>query len=205
MSKALIFYTNPMSRGQIVRWMLEEVAVDYTQEIIEYGPQMKSAGYLAINPMGKVPAIKHGDQVVTECAAICAYLADAFPESGLAPAIDDRADYYRWLFFSAGPLESAVTNKSLGFETDQQHQRMAGYGTYDLALSVLDDLIGSRDYVCGENFTAADVYVGSLIDFGLQFGSMDATDNFNAYAERLRTRLAYKVAKQKDMALMPNS
>jgi glutathione S-transferase len=117
--------------------------------------------------MGKVAAIKHGDQVVTECAAICAYLADAFSESNLAPAVGDRTDYYRCLFFSARPLESAITNKSLGFETDQQQQRMAGYGTYDLTLSALDDLIGSRDYVCGERFTAADVYLGSLIDFGL--------------------------------------
>lgn len=194
-----------MSRGQIVRWMLEEVAADYTQVIIEYGPEMKSKEYLAINPMGKVPAIKQGDQIVTECSAICAYLADAFPESNLAPTIGNRADYYRWMFYGAGPLESAITNKSLGFETSADQQRMAGYGSYELALSVLGDLLKARDYVCGAEFTAADVYVGSQIDFGLQFGSIEGTDHFTAYAERLRARPAYKLAKQKDMALMPTT
>ncbi|MEM7360203.1 MAG: glutathione S-transferase family protein [Pseudomonadota bacterium] len=205
MSKTLTFYTNPMSRGQIIRWMLEETGAEYVEKVVEYGPEMKSGEYLAINPMGKVPAIKHGDAVVTECAAICAYLADAFPEAGLAPSVDQRADYYRWLFFAAGPVESATTNKSLGFETDEQQQRMAGFGTYDLTMQVLDDLVGSRDYVCGDRFTAADVYVGSQIDFGLLFGSITATDNFNQYAERLRERPAYKAAKQKDMALMPET
>ena len=203
MSKLLTFYTNPMSRGQIIRWMLEETGAEYQQEVIEYGPQMKSTEYLAINPMGKVPAIKHGDSVITECAAICAYLADVFPDAKLSPAVDNRAEYYRWLFFSAGPLESAITNNSLGFETDDKQQRMAGYGNYDLALGVVDRFLGSREYVCGDAFTAADVYLGSQIDFGLMFGSIDATDNFNTYAERLRARPAYQAAKKKDMALMP--
>ena len=94
----LTFYTNPMSRGQIARWMIEETGAEYEQVIVEYGPEMKSPEYLAINPMGKVPAIKHGDQIVTECAAICAYLADAFPAANLAPLAQHKAAYYRWLF-----------------------------------------------------------------------------------------------------------
>jgi glutathione S-transferase len=203
MSKTLTFYTNPMSRGQIVRWMLEETGAEYQTEVIEYGDMMKSADYLAINPMGKVPAITHGDQVVTECAAICAYLADAFPDANLAPARAQRADYYRWLFFAAGPLESAVTNKSLGVEITDETQRMAGYGNFDLVTGVLDTMLGSRDYVCGDTFSAADVYLGSHVDFGLMFKSLDETDNLLAYAERLHARLAYKAAKQKDQALMP--
>lgn len=205
MNQPLVFYTNPMSRGQIIRWMLEEVGADYKEEIVEYGASMKSPEYLAINPMGKVPAIKHGDTVITECAAICTYLADAFPAAGLAPALDQRADYYRWLFFAAGPLESAITNKSLGFDTSEEQQRMAGYGNYELAISVLDDWMSDRSYICGDSFTAADVYVGSHIDFGLQFGSIKETDNFNAYADRLRARPTYKAAKHKDLALMPES
>jgi len=201
----LTFYTNPMSRGQIVRWMLEEAAVDYEQVIVEYGAEMKSDDYLAVNPMGKVPAIKHADKVITECAAICAYIADAFPQTQLAPAMQDRADYYRWLFFAAGPLESAATNKSLGLNINEEQERMAGYGTYDTVITVLDDFLGSRDYVCGEQFTAADVYVGSHIDWGMMFKSIPETDNFNAYAARLRERDAYKKAKAIDMALMPES
>ena len=116
MAEPLIFYTNPMSRGQIARWMIEEVGVPYEARILDYGTTMKAADYLAINPMGKVPAIVHDGRVVTECAAICAYLADAFPAAGLAPRDEERADYYRWLFFAAGPVEQAVTNKSMGFE-----------------------------------------------------------------------------------------
>ena len=203
MNKELIFYTNPMSRGQIVRWMLEEVGAQYRQELIAYGEQIKSSEYRAINPMGKIPAIKHGDKVITECAAICAYLADAFPESALVPSLDDRADYYRWLFFAAGPLESAITNKSLGIEPNDEQQRTAGYGNYELVIGVLDDFLGSREYVCGDQFTAADVYLGSQIDFGLQFNSIDATDNFTAYVERLKGRSAYNAAKKIDMDLMP--
>src|SRR3546814_12398771 len=129
MSEEVIFYTNPMSRGRLVRWMLEEVGCAYRTEIVEYGPPMKSPDYLAINPMGKVPAIRHRGQVVTECAAICAYLADAFPEAGLAPTPAERAGYYRWLFFAAGPVEEPVTAPAIGAATPAQpHTGMAGTG-----------------------------------------------------------------------------
>jgi len=154
--------------------------------------------------MGKVPAIKHADKVVTECAGICAYLADTFPEAGLAPLENEKADYYRWLFFAAGPLESAVTNNSLGFSTDEEQRRTAGYGTYQTVVKVLDDFLGSQNYVCGDRFTAADVYLGSHVDWGLMFKTIPETDNFNAYAERLRQRASYKKAKKIDMALMPD-
>lgn len=204
MSK-LTFYTNPMSRGQIVRWMIEELGVEHDVVLVDYGPDMKSEYYLAINPMGKVPAIKHGDKVVTECSAICAYLADAYPETNLAPALSDRADYYRWLFFAAGPLESAVLNKGLGFEVDSDQQRTAGYGNYDLTVNTLDALLADRPYVCGDNFTAADVYVGSQVDWGLMFKTMPETDDFITYADRLRARPAYQRAKAIDAALMPQN
>ncbi len=132
MTDELVFYTNPMSRGRIVRWMLEEIGQPYRTELLEYGTTMKAPAYLAINPMGKVPAIRHGDTVVTESAAICAYLADAFPQSGLAPAAGDRlrGPYYRWLFFGAGPLEAAASNKALGFVVPEGRERMIGYGQY---------------------------------------------------------------------------
>lgn len=202
MSDKLIFYTNPMSRGQIARWILEEAAVDYEQVIIEYGEQMKSQAYLTINPMGKVPAIQHKDHVITECAAICAYIADAFPAAKLAPPRSDRADYYRWLFYAAGPLEAAVTNKSLGVEVQDEQQRMAGYGNFDTTIAVLQQLIESRDYVCGDNFTAADVYLGSHIIWGLQFGTIDSHPAFEAYAERLRERPAAIKSKAIDQQLI---
>lgn len=198
----LRFYTNPMSRGQIVRWMLEETGAKYEQIIVDYGPGMKSGDYLAINPMGKVPAIDHDGKIVTECAAICAYLADAFPEAGLAPATTDRADYYRWLFFAAGPLESAVVNHSMGFIPDEEQQRMAGYGSYDLTIDVLDQLLSRCQYICHDSFTATDVYLGSHVTWGLDFKTIPRRDSFVAYAERLQARQAYLRAKQIDTELI---
>lgn len=202
MADALIFYTNPMSRGQIVRWMLEEVGVPYEPRILDYGATMKDAAYLAVNPMGKVPAIVHGDEVVTECAAICAYLADAFPDAGLAPAPTDRADYYRWLFFASGPVEQAITAKHFGVEPDADQQRSAGFGSLSAALDALETAVADKAFVAGDRFTAADVYVGSQIDWGLQFGTIASRPAFEAYVAPLRERAAYRRSKDIDNALI---
>jgi len=196
------FYTNPMSRGQIARWMLEESGASYEMHLLDYAESMKSPDYLAINPMGKVPAIVHHGKVITECAAICAYLAEAFPQAGLAPTEAERADYYRWLFFAAGPVEAAVTNHSAGFVGAEGSERMFGYGSYDMTMDTLEGALTGKDYICGDRFTAADVYVGSQVDWGVQFGSMPARPVFAAYAERLRTRPAYQRAKAIDNALI---
>eukprot|EP01037_Dinobryon_pediforme_P033694 gene33694-39243_t len=163
---ALTFYTNPMSRGRIVRWMLEEVAAPYETVVLDYASAMKAEPYLAINPMGKVPAIVHDGHVVTEGAAICAYLADAFPEAGLAPSLADRADYYRWLFFAAGPVEHAITNKSLGVTPTSDQQRMAGYGHLDLVVDVLEQAVSAHPYIAGAAFSAAGVYTGAQAAWG---------------------------------------
>ena len=163
---------------------------------------MKSSDYLAINPMGKVPAIVHQGHVITECAAICAYLAEAFPQADLAPRADERADYYRWMFFAAGPLEAAVTNRAVGFEGKPGSERMFGYGSYDAAVNALEIALEGKDYICGVRFTAADVYVGSQIDWGLQFKTLPDRPAFTAYAERFRQRPAYQRAKQIDNALI---
>lgn len=197
----LTFYTNPMSRGRIARWMLEEVGAAYETEYLFYGTTMKDDAYLAINPMGKVPAIKHRDTVVTECAAICAYLADAFPEAGLAPPIDQRGDYYRWLFFAAGPVESATTNKALNVSTDG-HQQMAGYGDFDTMYNVLVGAVSGTPYLCGDQFTSADVYLGSQVGWGLQFGSLPAHPALEAYRDRLYARAAHQRADVLDNAAM---
>ncbi|MDK2760119.1 MAG: glutathione S-transferase family protein [Sphingopyxis sp.] len=202
MADDLIFYTNPMSRGQIVRWMLEEVGVPYETRILDYGTTMKDAAYLATNPMGKVPSIVHGGSVVTECAAICAYLADAFPAAGLAPAPARRADYYRWLFFAAGPVEQAVTARQFGIEPDADQQRMAGFGSLAATLDALEGAVAGKAFVAGDRFTAADVYVGSHIDWGLQFGTIASRPAFEAYVAPLRERAAYKRAKEIDNGLI---
>ena len=142
MADALVLYTNPQSRGRVARWMLEEVGQPYKTEILDYASTLKAPAYLAVNPMGKVPALRHGDAVVTENAAICAYLADAFPQSKLAPPSGDRlrAPYYRWMFFAAGPVEYAVSNKALGFTVPPERERMMGYGTVTRALEPIREV-----------------------------------------------------------------
>ncbi len=202
MASELIFYTNPLSRGQIVRWMIEETGAPYETVVLDYASTMKGPEYLAINPMGKVPAIVHKGQVVTECAGICAYLADAYPQAGLAPPLAERAAYYRWLFFAAGPVEQAIINRSMGFETPPEKSRMAGYGSYELAVDVLEQAVSVSDYVAGDHFTAADVYVGSQIGWGLQFGTLPRRAAFEAYFARLETRPAYVRGKAIDNALI---
>jgi glutathione S-transferase len=189
----LIFYTNPQSRGRIVRWMLEEIGQPYETEVVAYD-QMKSDGFLAVNPMGKVPAIRHHGRVVTECAAICAYLADAFSEAGLGPRDDEKADYYRWLFYAAGPVEASISNRAAGWEVPADEERMFGYGNSDRVIAVLDELLSLRDYVCGDRFTAADVYLGSQIMFPMQFKMLPEKDSFVGYRDRLTQRAAYQRA-----------
>lgn len=203
MADELVFYTNPMSRGRIVRWMLEEIGASYRTELLDYDTSMKAPEYLAINPMGKVPAIRHGDVIVTECAAICAYLADVFPDAGLAPPLDLRGAYYRWLFFAAGPLEAAATNRTFGFEINAEQQKMSGYGSFTSVMDTLQQAVAGGDYIAGDGFSAADVYVGSHIGWGLQFGSIEDRPGFAGYLARVQDRDAYRRANELDDAAMP--
>jgi len=204
MSSEIVFYTNPMSRGRIVRWMLEEVGKPYRTEILEYGTTMKAPAYLAVNPMGKVPSIRHGDTIVTECAAICAYLADAFPEAGLAPAPGSpaRGPYYRWLFFGAGPVEAASTNKALGVEVPPERKPMAGYGSLADVQNALEGAVSAGDYLAGGRFSAADLYVGAQLGWLMQFGVVEKRPAFESYVARLSSRPAAVKARQIDDALM---
>ena len=204
-SDDIVFYTNPMSRGRIVRWMLEEVGRPYRTEVLDYGTTMKSADYLSINPMGKVPAVVHGGVTVTEGAAICAYLADAFPEAKLAPALDDpkRGVYYRWMFFAAGPVEAAVTANSLGLLAPSDKSAMVGYGSFDQTVDALEYAVDQGGpWLLGEQFTAADVYVGSQVAWGLMFKTLPERPAFQAYAGRLMSRPAAVRAREIDDALI---
>lgn len=188
--------------------MLEEVGQPYETRVLQYGPQMKSPEYLAINPMGKVPALQHGAAVVTEAAACCAYLAAAFPEAKLSPApgTAESAAYHRWMFFAAGPGETAIVNASFGFELpdNPQARGRAGYGSLDMVADALAAMLADgRPYVTGADFSAADVYVGSQIMWGRQFGSLPDRPGFAEYTARLTARPAAIRARQMDDALMP--
>lgn len=205
MADEIVFYTNPMSRGRIVRWMLEEVGRPYRTELLEFGAKMKAKDYLSINPMGKVPAIRHGDTVVTEAAAICAYLADAFPEARLAPPPGNprRGPYYRWMFFAAGPLEAALSNKALNVQVPDERKGMIGYGSVEDVTQALEYAVSQSDYIAGDSFTAADVYVGSQIGWGMMFGTLEKLPAFERYWQRIASRPAATRAREIDDALVP--
>ena len=203
----IVFYTNPMSRGRIARWMLEEVGRPYRTVVLDYGTTMKSPDYLAINPMGKVPAVTWRGVAVTECAAICAWLADACPEAGLARALDDpaRGTYLRWLFFAAGPVEAAVTARALGLLAPADKAAMAGYGSFEQTVDALEAAVTPGPYILGDRFSAADIYVGSQIIWGLQFGTLPDRETFKTYAARLSGREAAVRARGIDDALVASA
>ena len=201
---AYTLFTNPMSRGQIARWALHEAGVEYDQVLVDWAE--KPVALLAANTMGKVPTLIHrsetGERVVTECAAICAYLAESEPEAGLLPSDAELADYYRWMFFAAGPVEQAIVGRSMGWEVPPERQSMVGFGSLERVLDTLDNHFFTHDFVCGPRFTMADVYVGSQIDWGLNFGSIPPRESFVAYAERFQARAAYSAAKAIDNQLI---
>lgn len=187
----ITFYTNPMSRGRTTRWLLEELGQPYDTVVLDYGTTMKDPGYLSINPMGKVPAIVHKGRVVTEGAAIAAYLADAFPEAGLLPPPHARGAYFRWLFFAAGPLEAAIIDRALGLaEIPAEKRAMVGYGDYDLVVGVLEQALDGRRFIAGDAFSAADVMLGSQVGWGIQFGTLPRRPAFEAYWAGLKDRPA---------------
>lgn len=204
MSEELVFYTHPMSRGRTVRWMLEEIGQPYRTEVLEHGTTMKAPAYLAVNPMGKVPALRHGDVVVTETAAICAYLADVFPAAGLAPPPGSaaRGAYYRWLFFAAGPLDAAASNKALGVVVPDDKQGMVGYGSLEAVTDAMEAAVSNNDFIAGPAFTAADVYVGSNIGWMMQFGLFEKRPAFEAYWARIKDRPAAIRARRIDDGLL---
>ena len=197
----LIFYTNPQSRGRIVRWMLEEVGQPYETEIVGY-ERMKDESYLAVNPMGKVPALRHGEVIVTEAAAICTYLADEFPHAGLNVPVGDprRGSYLKWLFFSPGCIEPAITDRAFPRQ-EQARRSMLGYGDFDTVMSVLAKAVEPGPYLLGEQFTAADVVVGSTLRWGLMFSLLPTRPEFMAYVGRLEQRPALQRATALDQQL----
>ena len=205
MTANLTLYTHPMSRGRTVRWMLEECGATYTTVVLDYGTSMKAPAYLAINPMGKVPALQHGDTVVTECAAICTYLADLFPEKKLAPPVGSaaRGAYYRWLFFAAAPLEAAFMGKSLGQLAPPEKASQVGYGSYALAMDTLETAVTQgTPYLCGGQFTAADLYLTAALGWGMATGSIEKRPAFERYIQPIMQREAYVRASAIDAALL---
>lgn len=198
----LTLYTNPMSRGRIARWMLEELGEPYDTVVLPFGPGMNTPAYLALNPMGKVPTLVNDGHVITECAAICTWAAQAFPDRGLMA--QDSASFYRWMFFAAGPLEAAVVDTSFGWKAPSpRDEGRLGYGSLDRVLRTLSGHLQQHPYIADDRFTAADVYVGAQVGWGLRFGTLPATEALTAYWARLKDRPAHLAATALDDARMP--
>jgi glutathione S-transferase len=190
----IVLYTNPMSRGRIAHWMLEEVGAPYRTEIIALDQQQqKTPEYLALNPMGKVPTIVHRGVVISESAAICAYLADAFPAARLAPdpMEPERGTYLRWLFFSAGCIEPALVDRMFSRPLPERPGAL-GYGSYADVMNALELAITPGPFILGERFSAADVHVGSEIVWGSMTKTLEPRQKFLDYAERLAARPAFQ-------------
>ena len=190
----IIFYTNPESRGQIAHWFLEELGEPYETRWLAYGEAMKTSEYLAIHPLGKVPALEHKGRVITETAAICAYLAAVYPDKKLRPTPNDPAlaDYYRWMFFAAGPLEMVIMAHSMQWKSGEEHARMLGYGTPETALDAIEEHLRDREFICDSGFTAADVYLGNQLMFGLEYQMIQPRDTFKTYTGKLMQREAFQ-------------
>jgi glutathione S-transferase len=201
---AFTFYTVAMSRGQIARWALHEAGADYDSQVFDWASRPES--FRDINPMNKVPALVHhlpgGDLVITECAAINHYLAETHPQAGLLPELQEKAAYFRWLFFAAGPLEQAIIASALGWEVPEGKSGTAGFGSLDLTLDALDGWLSVNDFIAGSRFTMADTYVGSQFVWGLRFGSIPERPAFRAYVERITQRPAYTQANAIDAAII---
>jgi glutathione S-transferase len=196
----LTLYTHPMSRGRIARWMMEEAGQPYETVYLDYATSMKDRPYIDLNPMGKVPTLVHDGRVVTEYAAICAYMADAFPQAGLAPS--DRSSYYRWLFFGSGPLEAAVIAKSLGVTVAPDQRGRVGFRDIDTTADVLADWLTDHEYLAGDSFSACDVATGSQIGWGLRFGTLPSRPALVAYWDRVSARPAFARATAADDAAL---
>jgi len=198
------FYTVAMSRGQISRWALHEAGADYDHVIMDWASRPDS--FKAINPMNKVPTLVHHldgqDHVVTEAAAINHYLAETHPDKGLLPEPQEKAAYFRWLFFAAGPLEQAVMTKAMGWEVPEGKNATAGFGSLELALGAIESWFKDNDFAAGDRFTMADTYVGSQFVWGLRFGSIPETPAFKSYVERITQRPAYGEANAIDAKLI---
>ena len=200
-SKVTLFHA-PHSRSSTALWMMEEIGQPYDLQIIDFkAVENRQSTYLAINPLGKVPAIQHNSGIVTETTAILTYLADAFPAAKLAPAIGDprRGPYLRWMFFYAASFEPAVVDKAMKREPGPI--AMSPYGTFEMVIDTIDTALATGPYLLGDQFTAADVMWGSGLDWTMGFGITPKQPHFLAYVERINARPARKSAQAKDAEL----
>jgi glutathione S-transferase len=202
MAKLTFYHASP-SRSSIVLWMLEELGGPYDIHLLSLTKgENREPAYLAINPMGKVPAIRHGDTIITEAAAICTYLADEFPAARLNVPIGSpqRGVYLKWLFFGPSCIEPAVIDRAAP-RKEEARRGMLGYGDFDTTMNTVAAAVGQGPWLLGEQFTAADVIIGANIRWGMMFKMIPERPEFTAYAGRIAARPAVQRADAKDKEL----
>lgn len=191
--KSLTFYTHPQSRGNTVRWMLEECGASFDTVLMDFDGSLQSPEYLAINPMGKIPTLRYGDTVITETAAIILFLADLFPEKQLAPAVGsaERGEYYRWFCFMAGPMEAAVMEKMWKLSPPAEARKSLGYGDFERVVRTVEQALSGKNYLVGKHFTAADLYMEAFLSFSYRMQVWPESSVCRNYIQRIEQREAY--------------
>ena len=200
---ALTLYHASPSRSSVTLWMLEELGEPYDIHLLSLTKgENREPAYLAVNPMGKVPALRHGDTVITESAAICTYLADEFPGAKLNVPIGSpqRGVYLKWLFFGPSCIEPAVIDRAAP-RKEEARRGMLGYGDFDTTMNTVAAAVAQGPWLMGEQFTAADVIIGANIRWGMIFKTIPQRPEFTAYAGRIAARPAAQRAEAKDKEL----
>ena len=200
----IVLYTHPQSRGRNVVWMLEECGAEYETVLMNFGEDLHSPAYLAVNPMGKLPALKYGDTVITEASAIITFLADLFPQAKLAPAQVDgqRGEYYRWLFYTASSVEAALMEVAFQLPIQPSMRKSLGYGSMEQVIATLDGQLSKQSYLLGEHFQSCDLLLAGLLMFAIRSGALSPTPAMQAYLARITERAAYQKMLQMGEAQM---
>lgn len=200
----IVLYTHPQSRGRNVVWMLEECGAEYETVLMNFGEDLHSPAYLAVNPMGKLPALKYGDTVITEASAIITFLADLFPQAKLAPAQVDgqRGEYYRWLFYTASSVEAALMEVAFQLPIQPSMRKSLGYGSMEQVIATLDGQLSKQSYLLGEHFQGCDLLLAGLLMFAIRSGALSPTPAMQAYLARITERAAYQKMLQMGEAQM---
>ncbi|UOO89856.1 glutathione S-transferase family protein [Vitreoscilla massiliensis] len=194
----IVLYTHPQSRGRNVVWMLEECGAEYECVVLNFGEDLKTPEYLAINPMGKLPALRYGDTVITEASAIIAFLADAFPQANLAPALSDanRGAYYRWLFYTASSAEAALMEVAFQFPIQPAMRKTLGYGSMEQVIATIDGQLQQQPYLTGAHFQACDLLLAGLLMFASRSKALTPTAAMQDYLARIMARPAFQAMNQ---------
>lgn len=190
----MVLYTHPKTRGRNVVWMLEECGAEYETVLVNLSSGLQDPDFLAINPMGKLPALQYGDAVITEAAAIITFLADLYPQAQLAPSVGtaERGGYYRWLFFSVNSVEAALMEAAFHFNITPDMRKTLGYGSLERVLQTIDSQLAKQPYLLGNAFQSCDLVLSGLLMLAIRSKTLTPTAAMQDYLARIMARPAFQ-------------